>query len=425
MSYSVENLNDCTKKIVFDYQNLDLTKQIKEALKEKQKTANIKGFRPGKAPAAMVEKFYGPQIESDAINRFVQDKYVEAITEAKLKVVGYPKIEDMKYEHGKSVSFKATVEIFPEVKLKDMKGLTFTSETVSVDQKDIEDTKKNYLSSKAEMTTVENAKLKNGHHAVINFEGEKKDGSRPSEMKGSEFVLEIGSGQFIPGFEEGCIGMSVGEKRVVPVVFPENYQAQELQGEKVDFHIELLEVKEKKYPEFTDALAKDFGFDSVEDFNQKTKESIKKQKERKRDEELHQKILEKLVELNSFTVPHALIHQQEDALMEELKPNLKRQGFTDEMIQEYYHKWHDDLHAKAEFQVKSGLILNHLAKEYSIEATAADLELKIEETAKMAGMKVEDLKKYYSGEEIKKNLLYGIREEKTFAKIKEIVTVIG
>lgn len=426
MSYTVEQINGCTKKIIFNFETLDLSTEIKNAVLEKQKTVSLKGFRKGKAPLDMVQKMYGPQIEHDALNRFINNQFIEAVEKEDIRVVGYPTFENMNYESGKSVSFDALVEIFPSVEVKEMKGLNFTRDKVEVTDADVEDVKKNYLSSKAEMKEItdEGTTLDKGMFAVMNFQGEKEDGEKPENMKGEDFLLEIGSGQFIPGFEEGMVGMKKGETKTIELTFPSDYHAEDLKDAKVKFEVELLEIKTKEFPEFTDELAKEFGFESVADFNEKNKKSMEMQKNRAADEKLHQEILEKLVEENKFDVPNAMIHQQEDYLKQDLTRNLKAQGFTDEMCDEYFSKWHDDLHTKAEFQVKSGLILDTLAKKYEVESTDADLEKKIAETAEGTGADIEQIKKYYtSNEQVKKNMMYAIREEKTFEKIKEEVTI--
>ena len=244
-------------------------------------------------------------------------------------------------------------------------------------------------------------------------------------MKGKEFLLEIGSNQFIPGFEEGMIGMKKGEKRVVEVTFPEDYHAEELKGAPVKFHVELLEVKEKSFPEFSDEMAKEMGYESIEDFKTKTLENVRFQKERASKEKLNQQILEKLVEENSFDVPQALIAQQEEHLKKDMEGTLKQQGFNDSMVEEYFVKWQDDLKVKAKFQVRSGLILDKLGKEFEVEATEKELEDKIEETAKHSGLDIEQIRSYYTSDaNIKQNMMYAIREEKTFAKIIEKVKVL-
>ncbi len=422
MSYTVKSVNGCTKKLEFNFATLDLSREIKAAVVKKQSSTNMKGFRKGKAPLTMVEQFYGPQIESDALNQFVQTQLFEAVTKEKLKTVGYPAFENVKYESGKSVSFEAVIEVFPEIKISDYSSFSFKKEKVEVSAEDLAKVTNNYLGSKVEMTEVADSSvgLAKGHFAVFNFEGVKEDGSRPENMKGSEYLLEIGSGQFIPGFEDGMLGIKKGDKKNILLTFPADYHATELQNAKVTFEVELLEIKEKKYPALNDEMAKEFGYESVADFNEKNKANLASQKERQALEKLHQEILEKLVKENKFDIPATLVQNQEKYLQDDLAKNLKSQGFNDAMVAEYFKKWATDLTTKADFQVRSGLILDHLAQEFKIETSDADFNKKIEESAKTAGMDVETVKKYYSSNsQIKNNLMYAIREEKTFEELKK------
>lgn len=422
MSYTVKAVNGCTKKFEFNFPTLDLTNEIKAAVVRKQASSNIKGFRKGKAPIAVVERIYGPQIESDALNQFVQSQIFEAVNKEKIRMVGYPNFENVKYDAGKSVSFDALVEVFPEISIKDYSSYSFKKDKVEVTQDDLDKMAKNYLNSKAEMTEVTDAahKITKGNFVVFNFEGVKADGSRPENMKAKEFLLEIGSGQFIPGFEDGMMGLKKADKKNIELTFPSDYHVPDLQNAKVTFEVEVLEIKEKKYPSLTDDLAKEFGFESAEDFNNKNKANLLSQKERQANEKLHQEILEKIVAENKFDVPSTLIANQENYLKEDLTKTLKAQGFNDQMVEEYFARWKSDVTTKAEFQVRSGLILDHLAKEFKIEATEADFDKKIEENAKTAGLDVEMIKKYYSSNQnIKSNMMFAIREEKTFDELKK------
>jgi trigger factor len=185
-------------------------------------------------------------------------------------------------------------------------------------------------------------------------------------MKGSEFMLEIGSNQFIPGFEDAMIGMKKGEKKTIDLTFPADYHQEDLKNAKVKFHVEALEIKEKKTPELNDELAKEFGFDSALDMQEKTKVRQVTQKARESQEKLHQEILEKFIADNKFDVPQLLIEDQKKALMQDLSQNLKQQGFGEDMLKLYFEKWQDDLNQKAEFQVRSGLVLDTLAKKYNV-----------------------------------------------------------
>ena len=339
--------------------------------------------------------------------------------EEKLQAVGYPAFGNTKFEND-NVSFEATVEIFPEVEVKDFSSYEFTKGDDTVTDADFEEMKNRYLAPKAEMVEVtdENKTLENGLFAVFNFEGEKPDGTKPENMKAEEFLLEIGSGQFIPGFEEGMVGLKKGEKKTIEVTFPSEYHEPDLRDMGVKFHVELLEIKERKVPELTDELAKEFGFESVDDFNTKNRERLEGQKKREVSSQLNEQILKKLVEDNPFDVPQALIDQQKTAVREDLGANLRQQGFDESMTQQYFEKWEEDILQKAEFQVRSGLILDKISKKYEIEATDEDFSKKIDEMATQSGMERDQIAGYYSSNEnIKNNIMYAIREEKTFDKL--------
>jgi trigger factor len=426
MSYTIQDVNGCTKKLVFNFDKVDLSSQIKAALTAKQQNSNLKGFRKGKAPLEMVQKLFGPQVENDALYRFISEQYYEAMKKENIRVVGYPQFGNTKYESGKSVAFEATVEVIPDFELKDYSKLTFKKDSENVSEEDIETLRKNYLSNKAEISEVKDAnhKLAKGDHAVFNFEGEKADGSKPDNMKAQEYMLEIGSGQFIPGFEDGMMGMKKGEKKDIKVTFPADYHEEELKNAPVTFHVELLEIKQKNFPEFTDELAKEFGFESVADFTAKNKERMVTQKKREVQAKLQQEILEKLIAENQFEVPKALVDDQKESVKQELSRTLKQQGFNDQMIQLYFERWDADVTSKALFQVRSGLILDKLARKYNVEATEADLDAKIEEMVSQSGMKKDEISKFYkSNENIKRNLMYAIREEKTFAALQKDMKV--
>lgn len=422
MSYTVESLNGCTKKFVFKFETIDLSTEIKNALLEKQKSSNLKGYRKGKAPFELLKKLYGPQVENEALYQFISTQFFDAVKTEGVRAVGYPQFSNTKYQAGKEVSFDATVEIFPEVDVQGLDKISLKKEKIEVTQEELDRNKKNYLNSKAEMKEITDNKvaLKKGQFAVINFQGEKEGGERPENMKGSEFLLEIGSGQFIPGFEEALEGMKSGEKKTITVKFPKDYHEASLQDAPVKFDVELLEIKEKHYPELTDELAKEFGYESVKDFEAKNKAALLHQKERAQREKLQQEVLEQLLERNTFDVPASLIESQKKALEDDVRQRFKQQGLNEKNMGDYFQKWQDDMNKKAEFQVRSGLLLDKLAKDFKVEVKDSDIEAKYEEMSQQAGIGKEEVKSYYSSNEsLKQNLTYALREEKTFTKLFE------
>lgn len=426
MSYTIQNVNGCTKKMIFNFDKVDLSKEINAALTKKQSTSNLKGFRKGKAPLEMIKKFYGPQVENEALYQFVSAQFFEAVKKEGIKAIGYPSFDNTKYEAGKTISFEAIVETFPEFELKDFSSYSFKKDSSEVTNDDLEDFKKKYLAQKAQMKEVidTNAKLAKGHFAAITFIGEKADGTKPENMKADDFMLEIGAGQFIPGFEDGLIGMKKGEKKTISLKFPADYHEADLQNAPVKFAVDLLEIKEKVFPEFNDELAKEFGFTSTQDFMEKNKKTLSYQKTRQASEKLHQEILEKMIKDNTFDLPNTLIEQQKQAVKEDLKSNLKQQGLNEQMMDAYFEKWDTDITNKAAFQVRSGLILDTLAKKYNIEAAESDLDKKIDEMVEQSGFERKQVESYYKGNaNIKKNLMFAIREEKTFSKVISMMKV--
>jgi len=425
MTHKIEEVTGCKKKISFDFKELDLSKEIKEALLEKQKTVSLKGFRTGKAPLSVVEEMYKPQVESDAINRFIQNKFYDVVETEKLKVVGWPEIQNMKYDRGTTMSFDAVVEVFPEVSIAELSAISVEKEEAKLDESEVEEQVKRMQESKSQMEAApEGTKLQKGSFAVINFDGEDADGNRPENMKGKEFLLEIGSGQFIPGFEDGLIKLGAGDKKTVELNFPEDYHVPELKGAPVKFDVEVLEIKERKLPELSDDFAKEVGYDSLDGMMKTIKERMAKGKEKEAERKLHQDIIEQLVSKNKFDIPETLVKEQKKHLQKDVEGNLKQQGFTDKMLEEYFVKWDSDMNEKAEFQVRSGLILDTLGKKYNVEVKDSDVDARFSEIAQESGLDIDSVKKFYGGsEDVKKNLVYGLREEKTFAELKKEIKI--
>ncbi len=420
MSYEIEDINGCTKKFKFNFESLNLSNEIKLAIIKKQKESNMKGFRKGKAPLQMIEQMYGKQLEMDALNNFIQAKVFDATGEAKINVVGHPSMENMKYEPGKSVSFDVICEFVPEIKLQDYSKYKFTMDRIEVKDEEIENVIKRYLDSKAEMVEIEeNVGLDKGMFAVINFTGILSNGDRPENMKGQDHLLEIGSNSFIPGFEEGLIGAKKGEHRTLDITFPAEYHVADLKSAKVKFEVELLEIKEKKNLTLTEELAKEFGYESIEDLTTKNRAILLDQAKKKAESKIQKEILNKLIEENKFDIPLSLVHEQEYGMREEITNNLaKRSGYTPEAIEDYFKHNSADLTTQAEHQVRAGLILGSLSREFNITVVDSDLDKKLEESAATTGISIDLLRKYYfSDNQVKQNLMYKIREEKTFEQL--------
>jgi trigger factor len=414
MSYQLENLSSYTKKLVFDFPTLDLSADVEERLKQKQKTTAIKGFRKGHVPMNMVKDIFGGKLEVEALEKFIEKSIFEAIQKENIKVIGQPELKNVKYEDKKNLSFDVFVENLPEVELPDLSEYAFVRDKIEVTEEDINQEKKRILESKAELTPLDEQTgvLEKGHHSIINFVGERSNGERPDSMKGSDMELEIGAGKFIPGFEEGMIGMKVGEKRKLNLTFPENYHQKDLQNEVVVFEVELLEIKERKLPEINEEFLKSQGYDSEEDMMEKIKKLVESNKNHAADEKLKKDIIDKLVENYPEGLPSKIMDAEKQRIENNYIDMFSRQGMTKEMALEHFAKESEVLMEESERQIKSMLIFDHLAIENNISITDSEVEEMIFSRAKEFGIEGEKFVDFYHQHPEEKNRLVETLKEK-------------
>ena len=424
MSYTIETVNSYTKKFLFSFNEVSFDKEINHLLQEKKKTSHIKGFRKGKAPLHMIQKLYGVEIQRDALYHFISSKIMEALEKEKIRVMGKPQLTNSNYEDEKKLRFEAVIQHIPHLEFTDLGKLSFIKKKEDISNEDMKEAINHHLEGKAEMVVSEETILSKGKFAVINFEGVKGNGERPENMKGEEFLLEVGSNTFIPGFEEGLVGMKVGKKKELPLTFPESYHVEDLKGQEVTFYVELLEIKEKKTPDITDELARELDYDSKEDMEKKIRVRLEYQKEKVATENLNGDILDKIIAEYHFDLPQVLIEEQINSLRGDIAKRLQTQKFNDIQIEEYFEKWSKDIEKKAAHQVRSGLILNTLAEKYSIDVNEDDFIAKCEEMNRHSGLSIDEIKAFYENNtEDKKTMMYGIREEKVFQEIYKEVSL--
>ncbi len=418
MSYTIEEVNAYTKKILFHFDGLDLTEEVQKGLKAKQKAVNLKGFRKGKAPLNMLEKIYGNEAHADAINKFIQLQVTGTIDKEKLRSVSTPEVKALKYVPKESTSFEVVVEILPEVTVGDLSQYRFTKEKIEISEQEIEAWKKHYLENHAQMVPSKDGIVKKGHFAVINFKGEMPDGTFPKNMQNEEHIVEIGSKGLIPGFEDGLIGMRPEDKKTLDLTFPADYRDEKLRSAKVKFHVELLEIKEKQYPELTQEKIKELDFESLEDFNQKACDYVKREKENIAQKKLKESIIQKLIEDNDLAIPPALIAEQEKHMQDDFKKSLLAKGYEEKDVDEHLVKMASDFTNRAIAQIKSTLIFEVLSERFAIKVSGSEIDARIESSARAVGLDIKSMMKFYrSDEKAKHELVYSIREEKIFDKI--------
>ncbi len=426
MNVKVEDVSSIKKKLIFEVAPEMVDKEISRALKKIGKTAKIKGFRAGKVPVAVLEKYYGAQMEQEVLGRLINDTYFKALQDHDIPAVGEPSIIDSSgVNKGEAFTYEAEVEIKPDVTAKDYTGVSLEKEKFVADPKAVDDRLEEMRTSRAQLEVSKRKKARQGDSVVIDFEGFIGDDAFAGG-KGEDYLLELGSGSFIPGFEDQVIGMQREDAKDVAVSFPEDYGQAELAGKPVVFKVVLKEIKEKVAPELDDEFAKDFGAESLAELKEQLQKSYETQETNRVDNDLREKLVSTLIERNPLEVPEAMIAKQLDYMYENISNRLQSQGMSPDMLGITSDNFRENYRDKAIEQISGTLILEAVGRQEQIVAEESEIDAKLEEIAAMANAPVDMVKKYYAGAEARSGLLAQIAEEKVVsfllekAKVKEV-----
>ena len=368
---------------------------------------NVPGFRVGKAPRKIIEKMYGEEVfYEEAVNIILPDAYEDAVKEQKLDVVGYPEVE-LESCTKDGVVFKCTVAVYPEVKLGQYKGLEAPKAEVKVAAADVNARLKEMADRNSRLVSVERA-VKKGDTADIDFEG--FDNGKPFDGgKGENFDLEIGSGSFVPGFEEQLIGMKAGEEKDIDITFPENY-APELAGKPVVFHVKVNEVKVKEVPAVDDEFAKDVSeFDTLKELKADIKKKMTAERTEAAQRAFEDVLMAKVAEGVEAEIPHEMVELQAERMIEQFKQQLAAQGIPFDQYLKMTGTTEADFRKQADGpaaeQVKMDLAVEAIIKAEGLEATDEDVENELKNVAEKYGMDLETVKKYLRPEDVKEQVI--------------------
>ncbi len=414
-----ENKNEV--KLEFTVEAKIFDEGIKTVFNKNAKYFNIPGFRKGKAPMNIVEKYYGSEIfYEDAFNEIVPAIYDEAVKEQKLEVVSKPEIDIVQIGKGKDLIFTAIVNTKPEVKLGKYKGISLEKTELKVEDKDVEEELNKMAERNSRMVTVTDRATKKGDIAVIDFVGS-VDGVEFEGGKAENHELELGSNTFIPGFEDQVIGMKVDEVKDVNVKFPEEYFSKDLAGKDAIFKVTLHEIKMKELPKIDDEFAKDVSeFDTIKELKEDIKAKKEKQNEENSKAELEEKAIRAVAEISEVEIPNGMVEVELDNMAQDMDRRLSYQGFNLEQYLKMLGKTMADFRKESEEPAKESiklrLVLEAVCKDAKLEAPAKEVDEKIAELAKAYGRKEEELKK---NEEFVKNIEESVKSEKAIALILE------
>lgn len=398
MKYTFEKAEKSTVKIDIKLTASEWNEAIDKAYEKTKGRYSMPGFRKGKVPKHLLEGAYGKGIfYEEAINQAFPKYYGEILEkETSIEAVAAPEI-DVKKVDDKGLELIAIVAVRPEVKLGDYKGITFKKVEYNVKDEDVEAELKRLQERNSRMVEVTDRAVENGDTVIIDYSGS-VDGVKFEGGTAEKQTLVIGSGTFIPGFEEQLVGMKIGEERDINVKFPEEYHAENLKGKDSVFHINLHEIKKKELPELTDDFIKDsVGAESLTAYKDEVKARLEKQNSDRAEREIEDAIVKKISENATVEIPDALIEMQIDRMVEEMSYRLSYQGLKLEDYLKYVGKpvedYRNEYKPQAESIVKSQLVIEKIISDEKIEATDADVEARIEEMAKAQGREVPDLKK--------------------------------
>ena len=358
---------------------------------------SIDGFRKGKAPRKIIENYYGHDIFWDeALNNLLENGYFDAVKEMDIEVIAQPSIDSPEIKKDEPVVITGTVQVFPEVDVKDYKGLEIEKFATVIGDKEVQEELERVQKSQARMEAVEDRKTENGDTVIIDFEGS-IDGETFAGGTAENFELKLGSGQFIPGFEEQLEGKEAGDDVEVNVVFPGDYHAEELAGRPALFKCKIHEVKKEVLPEIDDELASDVSeFETLEEYKADLREKLQKNADERDESMMKDRALEALYNANEIEVPEVMIRNELDNMIYDMNQSLASQGLGLQQYMEWtgttIDQVREDAKPEAEKRVKTRVLLKNLIRQEGLDATSDEIEALMKEFGEQYGMTVDQVK---------------------------------
>ncbi len=421
MSVQVEKLENSMAKLTIETSAQELEKALENAFQKNKNKISIPGFRKGKVPRQMIEKMYGPAIfYEDAANELIPGAYEKALEECEEDIVSSPEIDVTQIEKGKPFIFTALVALKPEVKLGKYKGVKVEKADTEVTDEEVDAQIDKERENNARNVEVTDRAVKDGDMTVIDFEGF-VDGVAFDGGKGENYPLTIGSGAFIPGFEEQLVGAEINQEVEVNVTFPEDYQAEELKGKAAVFKCTVKEIKEKELPELDDEFASEVSeFETLAEYKADVKDKLSEKKVKEAKDAKEAAVIEAIVTDSEMEIPEPMLATQPEQLMDDFAQRMQMQGLSMEQYFQFtgatYDKMIEQVKPQAERRIKSRLVLEAIVKAEKIEATEEEYEEELKSMAEAYQMEVEKVKEMLpakSAEQIRQDI--AVRKAAEFA----------
>ena len=392
MKIEVNQFSPCKREIHIEVPPEDLKDEHNLLCEQYRQKAKVPGFRPGKAPLSVVQRHYRAGIREDFLERAVQNHLLKALEAENLSPVGTPKIQDLKYEDGGTLSFKALFEVLPKLEISNYRGLEVERILPEVKEDEVENSLREIQERLAEFAPIEERALQDGDFAVVAYRGTYPGGIQP-DFESKETYIEVGGKSTIEEFTRNLRGARPGERRIFSVNYPADYPSRELAGKEVQYSVQVLALKSKKIPELSDDFAKNVGdYNSMEELRAKIRQDLQASKEQAARKGMQEKLVEAILELNPFEPPEALVERQTEARMNEYIRGLIMQGIHPQTLDANWSDLRQRQRQRAEHDVRVSLLLDHIADRESLEVSDEELEAEIVKRAREAKQSVEAFK---------------------------------
>jgi|WetSurMetagenome_2_1015567.scaffolds.fasta_scaffold69574_3 trigger factor len=427
MKTNIEDISSVKKKVSVEIEAEEIDRRIEDAYKRLGKKAKIKGFRAGKVPRNILEKFYSHQVLEDVTNDVIRETLPSAIDETKKFPLTMPTIEnDEELKGGHSFKYSALMEIRPEFELKDYSGIEIEKEKCIVTDEDVRKQIEQIRESRGTLVSItEERGVKEGDYIILDFEA--VEGDKPiEEIKSSNFPLKVGSRQFYQGVEDALIGIKKGAPTEIKVDFDKDYFHPKLAGKSVTFKVEVTEIKEISLPELNDEFIKGLGGEvkDLDDFKQKIKEEMTAGEEKRIDSELKARLLRKIADAVEFELPESLVEYEVNSSVENIKQRLVRSGASLEKSGFDESKVREDIRPNAEKGVKQLFVIGEIARQKSITVDEKDMEDGFRKMSMDFGTDQGVIRQYYESNDLVDSFRQGLLREKTLNHLVENARII-
>jgi trigger factor len=374
----------------------DVSRQMDEVYRRIGNKAHIKGFRPGKVPRSVLEQYYRQDAESEAVRDLINKSYPEALRQVGVLPIASPQIRVMSFAADKELAYEAMIEIPPSFEAKGYQGLELNKDKIAVTDQEIDENLKGFQDRLTQLVPLIEDRPTQEHDIVaLDYQGT-SNGQPIAGFQGKDFLVELGKGYLFPEIEKALLGAKIGEKRRTQVTLPDNWTDKNLAGKRIDYELEVKQIKQKKAPEINDDFAKDVGsFENLAALKEKIREDIARAKEQAVKNKMRREVLDLLIAKNEFLVPEAMIQIEMEDMFRRFEGNLRAQGVTLEQagitVEDFYAKNRDE----AVHRVRGALIFDAIARKENISVVPEEIEKRVEEMAKLSGQQPAVWKKYF------------------------------